>query len=168
MAGWTLLSLAVLVWAFTLRPAELGGPATFVVVSGDSMEPVLSSGDLVIARAQERYAIGDVAVFPVPEGEPGGGSLVIHRIVGVEGETFVMQGDNRDRVDDWTPTPGEVRGSMWLHVSGGGRLLMTALQPQIVAAVAGGLMTVWLLTRESTVKDELDKGDRDKDDRDEA
>jgi hypothetical protein len=152
VAGWLLLAPVLVLWAFTLRPAELGGPATYVVVSGDSMEPVLSDGDLVVARERARYAVDDVAVFPVPEGEPGGGSLVIHRIVGIDGERFVMQGDNRDRVDDWTPRPAQVRGAMWLHVPGGGQMLMAVLRPPVLAAVTGGLATVWLLTRESASK----------------
>jgi signal peptidase len=151
--GWALLALLLAAWALTLRPADLGGPTTFIVVSGDSMEPVFSDGDLVVLRERDDYAIGDIVVFPVPEGDIGAGTLVIHRIVDVEGGAFVPQGDNRDRVDEWRPTSEEIRGSLWVHVPSGGRMLMKALQPPIVAAVAGGLMTMWVLTRESAKND---------------
>lgn len=148
VAGWLLLATVVLVWAFTLRPTDLGGPATYIVVSGDSMEPVLSDGDLVVLQEQDEYVIGDIVTFPVPQGEIGAGTLVIHRIVDTEGEAFVPQGDNRDRVDEWRPTADEVRGSLWVHIPSGGQVLMKALQPPIIAAVAGGLFTMWVLTRE--------------------
>jgi signal peptidase I len=161
--GWLLLVLALLAWAVTLRPADLGGPATYVVVSGDSMEPVLSDGDFVVLREQAEYAVDDIVAFPVPEGRIGAGTLVIHRIVGAEGGAFVPQGDNRDQVDEWRPTTDEVLGSLWVHVPRGGKILMTALQPPVVAAVAGGLMTMWVLTREPTRKDD---GEDDSDDED--
>lgn len=153
MLGWVLLGLVLAAWAVTLRPGALGGPATYIVVSGDSMEPVFSDGDLVVLRERDGYGVGDIVVFPVPEGDVGAGTLVIHRIVDVEGDAFVPQGDNRDQVDEWRPTAAEIRGSHWIHVPSGGRILMHALQPPIVAAVAGGLMTMWVLTRESAKRD---------------
>lgn len=95
--GWALLALGLVVWAFTFRPTQLGGPATYVVVSGDSMEPTLSDGDLVILKAQDAYSVGDIATFAVPEGEPGAGTLVIHLLVDVEGDAFVPQGTTASR-----------------------------------------------------------------------
>ncbi|MGD8199121.1 signal peptidase I [Ornithinimicrobium sp. W1679] len=159
LLGWAVLALFVLTWAFTLRPTQLGGPATFIVVSGDSMEPTMSSGDLVVLRDRDSYGEGDTITFPVPEGEPGAGTLIIHRIVDTEGDTFVPQGDNRDRVDEWRPTEDTIKGSLWLHIPRGGDVLMRAFNPPLVAALAGGAMTMWILLREP-------KADRKKDDSD--
>lgn len=148
VAGWLLLAVIVLVWAFALRPTQLGGPATYIVVSGNSMEPTMSDGDLVMLREQEKYDIGDIITFEVPAGEPGGGTLVIHRIVDTEGDAFVPQGDNRDHVDDWRPTQETIKGSLSLHVPRGGVILMTVLQPALLAALAGGGATMWVLLRD--------------------
>lgn len=161
VAGWALLGLVLVAWAFTLRPADLGGPATFIVVSGDSMEPVLQDGDLVVLREQDEYAVGDIVTFPVPEGDIGAGTLVIHRIVAVEGEQLVPRGDNRGRVDEWRPRSDDVRGSLWLHVPGGGHLLATAMQPPLLAAVAGGMTTMWVLIREPTTRPRSQSKDED-------
>ncbi|WP_289018274.1 signal peptidase I [uncultured Ornithinimicrobium sp.] len=159
LAGWVFLAVLVVAWAFTLRPTQLGGPATFIVVSGDSMEPTMTSGDLVVLRERDVYAEGDIITFPVPAGEPGAGALIIHRIVDTEGDTFVPQGDNRDRVDEWRPTKDEIKGSLWLHVPHGGDVIMQVLDPPLMAALAGGSMTMWILLREP-------KSDRKKDDSD--
>lgn len=148
VAGWLLLAVIVVVWAFALRPTQLGGPATYIVVSGNSMEPTMSDGDLVMLRERPGYDIGDIITFEVPAGEPGGGTLVIHRVVDTDGDTFVPQGDNRDKVDDWRPTRETIRGSLFLHVPRGGEILMTALQPTLLAALAGGGATMWVLLRD--------------------
>lgn len=159
VVGWVLIASVLLLWAVTLRPTALWGPATYVVVSGNSMEPLLSDGDLVVLRERSEYVIGDVVTFAVPEGEPGAGTLVIHRLVAAEGGAFVPQGDNRDRVDRWRPTTEDIRGSLWIHIPGGGRVLIQLLRPPIVAAVAGGLATLWLLTRESPRSGKTEEND---------
>ncbi len=69
------------------------GVGASVVLSG-SMEPTLSVNDLVIVRAAESYAEGDVVVYQ------SGSSLVIHRIVRVEDEYVVTKGDANNTEDD--------------------------------------------------------------------
>jgi signal peptidase len=60
----------VALWTVVLRPVSLGGPAAYVFVSGQSMEPTLRTSDLVVALEQSSYGIGDVVVYRVPDGEP--------------------------------------------------------------------------------------------------
>ena len=88
----TVASVALVVtWFFLLRPAFLGGPASYVMVSGVSMEPTLYSGDLAVVRKQGSYGTGDIVAFIVAEGEPGEKAIVIHRIVGGTAEAgFLM------------------------------------------------------------------------------
>lgn len=106
-------ALVVLGWLVLLRPASLGGPAGFVMVTGVSMEPTIHDGDLVLTRARDRYDIGDIVAFKASN------SIVIHRIVGGSAEEgFVMQGDNNDNVDTWLPTTEDVLGERWLRVPG--------------------------------------------------
>ena len=85
-------------------PILRGEPSRLVIVSGHSMDPTFHTGDLVLAWPSDDYQVGDVAPYRVPEGEPGAGGLVIHRIVGGDGELgFVMQGDNNPAPDIWMP-----------------------------------------------------------------
>ena len=62
------------------------GFATSVVLSG-SMEPELSVDDMIIVVSRESYEVGDVVVFQ------SYGTLIVHRIISIDGETVVTQGD---------------------------------------------------------------------------
>lgn len=68
------------------------GYGTAVVMSG-SMEPVLSVNDLVIIREADRYEPGDIVVYQ------SGSSLIIHRIVGIEGDVVTARGDANNAAD---------------------------------------------------------------------
>ena len=135
-----LAAIALVAWFLLLRPAFLGGPATYVRVTGVSMEPTLHSGDLALARKQGNYGNGDIVAFRVPEGEPGEGAIVIHRIVGGSpDEGFVMQGDNNEGKDTWRISDGDILGEMWFSAPGGGRLLAMVQSPVVLAGLASGV-----------------------------
>jgi signal peptidase len=144
----TLLLLAALAgWSVYLRPAALGGSATFVIVSGSSMEPVLHHGDLAVVRSQDSYVPGDVVAFEVPEGQPGAGALVIHRIVsGNRHDGFTTRGDNRDLPDLWRPREEDVVGRLSLHVPAVGSGVVAVGSPLGAGASAGLLVFVYVLT----------------------
>ena len=70
--GWVqiVLTLAVLgFWFFELRPQSLGGPASYALVSGKSMEPVYHTGDVVIVHRHARYHIGQIVVSRLEDGQ---------------------------------------------------------------------------------------------------
>lgn len=135
-------------WFLLLRPAFLGGPASYVMVDGASMEPTLHGGDLAVVRQQGAYGPGDIVAFRVPEGEPGEGATVIHRIVvGSAEEGFIVQGDNKERLDPWRPTGDDIVGKMWFHVPAVGRFLALLRAPLPLAALAGGLAILLVLSR---------------------
>ncbi len=62
------------------------GFATSVVLSG-SMEPELQINDMIIVTAQDSYEVGDVVVYQ------SYGTLIVHRIISMDGETVITQGD---------------------------------------------------------------------------
>lgn len=68
------------------------GVGMAVVVSG-SMEPELSVNDLIVVKPCDVYAVGDVVVFS------SGASLVVHRILSIDGETVVTKGDANNTAD---------------------------------------------------------------------
>ena len=142
VVGQAVLMLAGLAF---LWPRSLGGAASYVIVSGRSMEPTLRDGDLSLLRERKSYTAGDVVAFRVPKGEPGEGAVVIHRIVGEAQGAFVVQGDNKASPDPWEPGPQEILGRAWLVASGGGRVLSFFRQPVILGSMAGVLGMLFVL-----------------------
>lgn len=143
----TLLAIAALAaWFVFLRPVGLGGPASYIFVSGVSMQPTLVTGDLVVLQAADDYKIGDVIAFRIPEGEPGGGNLVIHRIIGGSAaEGFIVQGDNKPLPDDWRPTPDLIEGALWVRAPGAGAVVQTVRSPAVFAPIAAGITVFFIL-----------------------
>ena len=133
----TLALVFVVAWFVLLRPSSLGGPASYLIVSGTSMLPMLESGDLVLAIEQRSYAVGDVVGYRVPAGEPGVGSTIIHRIVGGDAESgYIVRGDNRKGQDPWRPRNGDVVGRLRLDVPAVGRVFVLLRQPLGIAFIA--------------------------------
>jgi signal peptidase I len=122
----------IVAWAVVLRPQFLGGPAAYVIVSGESMEPTLADGDFVFAKRQSSYRVGDVVVYRVPKGDLGAGALVIHRIVGGSaGASYLTKGDNREGRDLWRPRAQDAVGSVSLTVPGAGRVFAFLRTPSV-------------------------------------
>lgn len=101
---------------FLLRPGVVNGPVAWVVVAGDSMLPTLASGDVVFVKRKESYDRGDVVAYRVPEGDPGAGIVIIHRIVGSDRHGYRLRGDNKDGLDPWQPEDEDVVGSMFFDI----------------------------------------------------
>ncbi|MCH5299096.1 MAG: signal peptidase I [Ruminococcus sp.] len=68
------------------------GLGTSVVLSG-SMEPTLSVNDLVFVKAQDTYETGDIVVYQDE------GLLVIHRIIAIDENEIITQGDANNTAD---------------------------------------------------------------------
>jgi len=139
LLSYSLIITLAVVWFFWLRPTNLGGPATFVIVSGVSMEPTLYSGDLVILHEQPEYQVGDIVAYKVTNGN------VIHRIVGVEGERFILQGDNKPGIDPWKPAAGDILGKLWLHIPDAGEWMEKLQEPLWLAVFIAIICFVLLL-----------------------
>jgi signal peptidase len=139
LAALLLLTL-FLTWFVLLRPAFLGGAVSYIMVSGESMEPTLHNGDLVMVRSEGSYRVGDLVAFRVPEAEHGGGAIVIHRIVsGSAADGFTTQGDNNERPDPWSVGEDDIVGERWVGVSGAGRWLDLLRAPVLLAGLVSGV-----------------------------
>lgn len=142
---WLLVVGAVAGWFVYLRPVGLGGSASYVIVSGASMEPMMHTGDLAIVRAKPAYGIGDVVAYRIPESDVGGGMLVIHRVIGgTLDDGLILQGDNRETPDMWRPRSEDVAGSLLAHVPHVGTALFLLRTP-LVLATAAGLLGFWFI-----------------------
>jgi signal peptidase len=135
-------SVAAVLYAW---PSRLGGSSTLVVVRGDSMLPTYRNGDLVVARATGGYHAGDVVVYRVPDGQPGAGSLIIHRLREVAADgTIVVRGDNRDADDAFGATRADIVGSARLRLPAGGLVLFILSRWWMFAVVVGAAVTTLL------------------------
>lgn len=118
---------------FGLAPTSIGGDYSYVVVHGNSMEPHLYGGDIVLLRRERQYGLGEVVAYRDPVIGP-----VLHRIESKQGDRFVLRGDNRERVDAYAPLPEDILGretATWprgLSVV----LAVTSMQSLLTLAVA--------------------------------
>jgi len=75
-------------------PASLYGDSDYILLFGDSMQPIIQPGSLVIVKSQASYDTGDIVAFV-----DSGGTNIVHRIIEITDEGFVTQGDNNPGPD---------------------------------------------------------------------
>lgn len=123
-------------------PPRLGGNFSYVFIFGESMEPTVREGDLVLLRRHERYAVGDIIAYVDPVlGQ------VFHRVIGRDGATYVTQGDNRPNVDPFQPRHAEILGSQWAHIPRGGSVVRAVQEPRNTLLLLGATVVLSVSTR---------------------
>jgi signal peptidase I len=132
LAAGLVAAALVAVWA-VLGPAQLGGPVTYAITDGTSMEPGIHAGDLVIARQGGSPAPGSVVLYR----DRRLGRDVLHRVVAVDAGRLVTKGDNNPYEDGYRPTAADVRGELWLRVPAVGGALQWAREPVHAALLVG-------------------------------
>lgn len=132
LSSLVLLFLLFIFW-MTLAPNLLGGPVTYVIVDGNSMEPGFHRGDLVLVRTQASYEIGDVVVYQNAELQ----RYVFHRIVAKDLDRFVMQGDNNDWQDSYHPSQSEILGKLWVSFPKAGKVIEWLRVPLHLSVLIG-------------------------------
>jgi signal peptidase len=143
---WTLRALtwtAIALSAWFLWPVRFGGDTSIVVVQGKSMIPTYYTGDLVVARRQDHYAIGEIVVFKVARpGSDHRAALVVHRLINVGPDgRITTRGDNRAAPDAFNLTTADIVGRAVTRVRYGG-LLLFLLSRWWMLAILSGLITV--------------------------
>ena len=124
-------ALGVVVW-LAFAPAALGGSSTYVTTYGVSMEPTLHRGDLAIVRPQSSYQVGDVVAYRSETLH----TVVLHRIIGRDGERYVFKGDNNTWVDTDRPTAAQLVGKMDVRLPGFGSRVQQVASPPGIAVLA--------------------------------
>lgn len=113
------VAVGVLVCAWLVaRPSQLGGPVSYAIVSGSSMEPHLHRGDLVVVRPRGHYQVGDVVAYRADRRV-----VILHRIIGTSGPRFVLQGDANSWTDSYQPTASTIVGRLEHRIPRAGRVL---------------------------------------------
>ncbi|MFZ3070929.1 MAG: signal peptidase I [Anaerolineaceae bacterium] len=121
----------VVAWAL-VAPTTLGGQLKYAIISGNSMLPLMTAGDLAIVREAPYYQIGDVVAYNHPEI-----GMVIHRIVAQHGEHFVLRGDNNSWTDGYYPTLSDIHGKLWLWIPRVGKAVAAIKEPWIFSLLMG-------------------------------
>ena len=137
MIGATVLLTTALFW-FAFAPQQLYGPVTYISIVGVSMEPDLQQGDLTVLRARDEYRIGDAVAYH----NAAVGKVVLHRVIDVTANGFVLRGDNNAWTDSYEPTADEVIGRLWITLPGWGARLRWITDPQHAAIVSAVLVAI--------------------------
>ncbi len=151
-----LLSLiaVALAWIWVM-PRAIGGLNTYTVVSGISMEPTFHTGDLIISRKSDRYNVGDVVTYKIPDAKYDK-FRIVHRVISkTDDGQYEIQGDNQDHADPWS-VPGEnIAGAKLFMIPQGGTVLGYARNPIGLALLFGAIVT-WTVWPKKTEEDEVE------------
>lgn len=123
-----------------------------VVLSG-SMESRLSVDDLVIIKATDNYKVNDIVLFQ------DGNSLVIHRIIEIDGDAVTTKGD-ANNVADEPINKSQIKGVLVYDIAGLGAMVNILKQPVSVFIIlaAAFLLTEFSYRKEKdTDTEELDE-----------
>jgi signal peptidase I len=127
-----LVAVVLVAW-LAFAPPQLGGSTSYVITHGNSMEPRIEEGDLVLLR-RGSYGPGVVVGYRSDSLQ----QVVMHRIVEETPEGFVTKGDNNTWLDTDRPTAADVIGREWLHLPGAGKWIARLRSPAVAAVVIGG------------------------------
>lgn len=123
------------------------GYGASVVLSG-SMSPTLAVNDLVILKETQDVNLGDIIVYD------SGGSLIIHRVIDLNGETVTTQGDANNVADEPFDI-SQVRGKMIGAIPKLGALVLALKTPAgTVALLAAAIILIELSYRHESREDE--------------
>ncbi|SOE03784.1 signal peptidase I [Blastococcus haudaquaticus] len=139
LASTSAVAALVLATVWLFWPSSLGGATTYVSTTGTSMEPDFHTGDLALLSTADSYAVGDVVAYHSESLD----TIVMHRVVAVEGGRFVTQGDNNDWLDDDRPTEDEILGELFFSIPQGGTALDALRSPGVflpLLAVAAAVL----------------------------
>ena len=123
-----------------------------VVLSG-SMESRLSVDDLVIIKATDNYKVNNIVLFQ------DGNSLVIHRIIEIDGDTVTTKGDANNTADE-PINKSQIKGVLVYDIAGLGAVVNILKQPVSVFIIlaAAFLLTEFSYRKEKdTDTEELDE-----------
>jgi signal peptidase I len=140
LATLALLIIAGVAW-FYFAPAKIGGSSRYVVTNGVSMEPRFHTGDLAIVRPVSNYRVGEIVAYWSTELH----TVVLHRIIAKDGNSYEFKGDNNHFIDPVKPTHSQLLGKLWLHVPRAGRVLEILHTPVAAALLCAvvGLLTLF-------------------------
>ena len=132
-------SLAAIWIAFA--PVKLGGKVSYAMINGISMEPNYHTGDLALVRQAPAYQVGDIVTYH----DARMNANIIHRIIDIKEDHFILKGDNNSWIDGYQPISDEILGKLWIYLPKFGAAILWVKLPANMAlatGLLGGLVTV--------------------------
>ena len=136
------------------NPQGLSMPFGFgasFVLSG-SMEPEISTDDLVFVKRADELHVGDVVLYNT------GGSNVLHRITKIDGDIITTKGD-ANNTEDKPISASVVLGVYIGKIPSGGKIIRFVTNPPFVMAVVFLLMAaavIWMFVEDHRERKKLD------------
>ena len=149
-----LYALAFTVVVKIKNPQGVAMPFGFgasLVLSG-SMEPEISTDDLVFVKKPGELQVGDVVLYNT------GRSNVLHRITKIDGDMITTQGD-ANNTEDKPFSKSAVLGVYIGKMPSGGKMIRFVTNPPFVMAVVFLLMTaavIWMFVEDHRERKKLD------------
>jgi len=153
-----LLVVLGVVLLFSMIP--LRGNYKLLVVTSGSMEPLISTGSVVVVRPTDHYQVGDVITYRA-RGNVEKDKIVTHRIIDVEWvggaeDSYVVKGDANETADPYPIKKSEVIGKYYYKVAGIGYIVGYAKTlPGIVVIIV--LATIIIYEETKKIKKEIFK-----------
>lgn len=154
----TLITLCLVIAVVLLvLPFMLYYGNDIMVVTSDSMSPILNPNDLLIVERTgiDKVMIGDIIVF---DSHVEGIGIVAHRVIEKfddNGKIAIStKGDNVNESDTWAVHDEDLIGKVSEHVSFVGILLIEPVRYTLVAVI---IVTVISVLKEITSKTKLQK-----------
>lgn len=123
------------------------GIGTSVVLSG-SMEPALSVNDLVVVKKADIYEEGDVVIYQERQ------SLIIHRIVKIDGDSVITKGD-ANNTEDEPISLSQIKGKLLFSIHAVGSVIRIVKSGPFAAVIIVGIILLMALSRETDAKEDL-------------
>jgi len=148
-----IILIALIPFAIYFWPTSLGGDTTIMMVQGQSMLPTILPGSLLVAKAAPEYNIGDIVAYEQRDG--GASKIVVHRIIDVDNNGFIIKGDNNPKKDAGYPTEDEILGTVLFSTPYVGDILGLFRNPIALVISSVGILGIQM---EKKRRKEREKG----------
>ena len=133
-----IVSIPILIYFW---PMALGGDSEVLIVQGPSMLPTILPGSLILTKAVPEYQVDDIVSFNLIEktsafGLPDINRIVVHRIIEIAPQGFVIKGDNNRQKDAGFPTEDVIRGKVFLIIPYFGTVFELLRNPLVLVSTA--------------------------------
>src|SRR5205814_1325030 len=98
--------------------------------------PRFHTGDLAIVHPSPTYRVGDIAAYHNRMLH----TVVLHRIVAIDGDRYTFKGDNNSWLDQERPSRNQLIGTLVLRVPDGGIWLHRLTSPPALGLAAFALL----------------------------
>lgn len=99
---------------------------SFLIITSGSMEPEISSGELIVISKEKQYLKDDIVTYIDKDN-----SFVTHRIVNINENDFISKGDFNDVVDDLNSNLN-IKGKVIYHSKIWGFFVLYILKPLVI------------------------------------